>query len=132
MNSYEFYAFGHPCITATHRTTLEFTRDADVTKRGDCILGASSTFSAKGLNDVVAWDRVLVRMQVGDEEARMEATINPAFSDEREMVFRTSDFLSERTLGTRATIAAKDIPRTMVDSMKGPTTRMRVIIEQKV
>ncbi|HIP58595.1 MAG TPA: DUF371 domain-containing protein, partial [Archaeoglobus profundus] len=32
-------AWGHPNITAKHRTTLEITKDEELSIRGDCIIG---------------------------------------------------------------------------------------------
>ena len=41
---YKFKAYGHPNITAKHKTTLEFTKDKELSLRGDCIVGVKSDF----------------------------------------------------------------------------------------
>ena len=43
-----FLAFGHKNITANHKTTLEFTKENSVTKKGDCIIGVNSDFKNLG------------------------------------------------------------------------------------
>ena len=41
----KFKAYGHPNITAKHKTTLEFTKDENLSLRGDCIVGVKADFS---------------------------------------------------------------------------------------
>ena len=41
----KFSILGHENILATHKNTLEFTKDDFVTKTGDCIVGISSDFN---------------------------------------------------------------------------------------
>ena len=41
----KFTAYGHPNITARHKTTLEFTKDKELSLRGDCIVGVKADFS---------------------------------------------------------------------------------------
>ena len=50
---YKFYAFGHPNIQATHKTTLEFTKDEYVSLRGDCIIGIDADFDLKSLKKFI-------------------------------------------------------------------------------
>ena len=37
------YAWGHENIMCTHRTTIEITRDKNMSKRGDCIIGVNAS-----------------------------------------------------------------------------------------
>ena len=41
---YKFNAYGHPNILATHKTTLEFTKDKEVSLKGDCIVAVKADF----------------------------------------------------------------------------------------
>ncbi len=50
---YKFNAYGHPNILATHKTTLEFTKDKEVSLRGDCIIGINSDFDLGKLKDFI-------------------------------------------------------------------------------
>ncbi len=41
---YTFTAQGHPNILATHKTTLEITKDTEVTGEGGCIIAVKADF----------------------------------------------------------------------------------------
>ena len=51
-----FTAFGHPNISATHKATLEFTKDTGLTAKGTCVVGIKAAYSLqdfKKLLDVI-------------------------------------------------------------------------------
>ncbi len=37
------HAWGHENILSTHRTTIEITKDKNLTKKGDCIIGVNAS-----------------------------------------------------------------------------------------
>ena len=43
------FGYGHENIRATHKTTLEFTKDKNLTRNGDCIIAVAAD---KGLADL--------------------------------------------------------------------------------
>ncbi|MFH1409334.1 MAG: DUF371 domain-containing protein [Nanoarchaeota archaeon] len=102
-----FHFFGHGRIRAAHATTLEITKDADVTEQGDCIIGVKADFDAMKLRNLKG-PYVLI-LSNGKIEEKVHFTACPGFSDEKEIVIRKSEFLSERTLGIHADKAAKDV-----------------------
>lgn len=46
---YSFNCCGHENITARHRTTFEFTKEADLSMKGDCIIGVCADFDLEGI-----------------------------------------------------------------------------------
>ena len=44
---YSFTCCGHENITCRHKTTLEFTKDSELSLNGDCIVGVEADFSIK-------------------------------------------------------------------------------------
>ena len=102
-----FSASGHPCISACHATTLEFTTSADVTPQGDCIIGVSARPGFRRLFGLRG--RQVLILTVGGLEERVRFEANPGYSDAHEMVIRKSGFLSPRTLGTHADKSALDL-----------------------
>ncbi|MEM2324735.1 MAG: DUF371 domain-containing protein, partial [Archaeoglobaceae archaeon] len=42
---FEILAFGHSNITAKHRTTFEITKDQEISKRADCVIGVKASKS---------------------------------------------------------------------------------------
>ena len=50
---YSFTCYGHENITCKHKTTLEFTKDKDLSLKGDCIVGVKADFSLKGVKEFI-------------------------------------------------------------------------------
>src|SRR3989338_4531072 len=50
---YSFNAYGHSNITATHKTTVEFTKDKDLSLKGSCILGVNADFELEKIKNFI-------------------------------------------------------------------------------
>jgi len=120
---------GHPNILGTHRNTLEITKDEEISKRADCIIGVKAS---KGCSDLDP--RILTHINSGGK-LEFEITVgNLSFhftgfgfpdlelSDPREIVLRKSDFLSPRTLAIGCDAAAVDVPREIIHLLSDPAT----------
>ncbi|MEM4523515.1 MAG: DUF371 domain-containing protein, partial [Archaeoglobaceae archaeon] len=46
---FEVRAFGHPNITAKHPSTVEVTKDPEISKRADCVIGVKADKSISDL-----------------------------------------------------------------------------------
>ena len=57
--------------------------------------------------------------------------MNPNFNDEKEMVIRKTDFVSERTLAIKSNKAAFELKRGLVGYLRDKRNKTRVIIENK-
>ena len=126
-----FFAFGHPNILANHSTTLEFTKDTELTPRGDCIVGVKATFTLNELKPLLAVPtKIRITMKVDEITQELTAVTNPGFVDEQEMVIRKGDFVSSRTFAIQASKAASDLDRTMISKLQGPQQQMKVLIEK--
>ena len=121
----QFYIHGHENVLCSHKTTIEFTKDTDLTKNGDCILGVKADFDYDELIDIVQnYDKI--KVIVGNDE--IIAYVNKDFDDGHEIVIRKSDFKSKRTLGIKANKAAIDIDRQTVERLKDPTQSLQINI----
>ena len=117
-----FSFHGHSNVLSTHRTTLEFTKDDHLTKRGDCIVGVRADYELEQIRPLLSKDRLLMTIEVEDMADRVEFVPNPDFNDREEMVVRTSDYISKRTLGIHASKASVDLDRKMIAKIqKGAT-----------
>lgn len=117
---FKFNVKGHENILGTHETTLEFTKDKELTKRGNCIIGVRADFDSEKLKDFVAINKnkkILVEISSGKENDYFVCFINKEFKSKDQMVFRTSDFISERTLGIKATKSSLELKRSLMDSI---------------
>ncbi len=127
----QFSAYGHPNIHATHRTTLEFTKAAKLSKEGDCIVGVKATFDHKRIREFLQHTfNFVLHIIVDDESVSLNAHYNPKFDDEHELVLRKGEFASSRTLGMFASISANDIPRSMITKLKNPKQEVIIRLEK--
>jgi len=136
-----FTAWGHPNIRAVHRMTLMITKDAKITKRGDCIVAVSA---CKGLQEMDEGIKNAMR----SENARIKLILDAAgykveisgrgdprlpLSHPTDMVARKSGFISDRTFMLNSDRAAIDIPVQMVKLLQNPkqTIKLTVTIEDE-
>jgi len=119
-------ARGHRLVKATHKSTLEVTKEDWLTERGDCIVGvaadkAPSDFSSalkEGLR--LRGSKLLVVLYSGGCFDFLLAEGDPSLqlSDAKRMVVRKSSYIDPSTIGIKATKAAADIDRKLVASLK--------------
>jgi hypothetical protein len=130
---------GHPLLSAVHTTTIELTKNTEITKRGNCIVGISAS---KGVSEIPAemkrlirLDRSLVKLsfQVAGEvfDIRAYGDSRLSLSHKEDLVIRKSDYVCDRTLAIRADKAAKDLPRKMVRILKERTAlgKLRISVQ---
>jgi uncharacterized protein len=120
---------GHENILGTHRNTLEITKEAEISKRADCIIGVCASKSCADL------DPRLVKHIMSNGRLEFEIAVknakfafsgfgseNLTLTDTGEIVLRKSDFSSPRTLAIHCDAAAIDLPRELVELLKNPKT----------
>lgn len=148
---YSFNCVGHKNITAKHRTTLEFTKDKDITLNGDCIVGVMADFSLPLLKNFIREKIDNRQNNYNDKKAKKENPINripikiiiktnklkeeingflnTGFNDANEIVIRKSDFFSKRTLAVGADKGASELRKSIREAMKKPESEIKVIFE---
>jgi hypothetical protein len=134
----EITAWGHQNITALHKTTLEITKDRELTKRGDCIIGVNADKAISEISDAVKKElkkgrkaKVILSIPDYGLSERLEGygSSGMTFDHGSDIVIRKSDFVCSRTLLVRSDKAACDIEREMVELLKDPQTELVFIIE---
>lgn len=115
---YEFSAYGHPNITARHRTTIELTKDSELTKKGDCIIGVNAGFKIDELKRFLGFRTIKIRILAGGASEEITASPNPDFSSDNELVIRKGEFRSERTFATNSDKASSDIKRALIEALR--------------
>ena len=132
---YEFCAYGHPNILAKHKTTLEFTKDSELTLNGDCIVGVKSDFDLEKLKDFIKKSKnkiITITIEITKNRKIKEtifAEINNNFNDSHELVIRKTDFVSNRTFAVNADKAAFELDRNLISFLKEKTSKISVIIK---
>jgi hypothetical protein len=129
----EMEAFGDPNMLGTHPTTMEFTKEEFLTLRGNCIIGIKSSKACYDLNHelkqhiqtghcirVEISDGIITDSFIGYGHPQLPLTSTTS------MVFRTSDFISDRTILIRCSKSAKKINRTLILSLKNANFRIHI------
>ncbi|MHC1586066.1 MAG: DUF371 domain-containing protein [Candidatus Hecatellaceae archaeon] len=132
-----FRAYGHPAVKATHPTTLEVTREAELTPRGDCIVAVKAEYGASTLPGNLksllreAGSKVYLKLEAAGFSFEVKGEGHPGLTltHPTDLVVRKSSYLCPRTLMVHADKAAADIPRPMVEVLKKGTP---VLIEIRV
>lgn len=130
------FGYGHENIQATHKTTLEFTKDPQLSKKGDCIVAVAVD---KTLADLTAEFKENLRKPHAKLTITIEADgiteqVNARGSPQlilthvTDMVIRKSDYVCSRTLAVHADKTAQDLSRDLVDKLKNPEQKVKITL----
>jgi hypothetical protein len=130
------HGFGHKNVQSTHHATLEFTKETQLSRNGDCVLVVSAD---KGLMDLSvqfktalkkSHTKLIVKIEADGvlEEIHAQGAPNLDLSHPIEMVLRKSEFTSDRTLGIKADKAAGDLSRELVEKLKNPLQQAKITL----
>lgn len=135
---YKFIVYGHPNILATHKTTLEFTKDKEVSLKGDCIIGIKSDFDLNKLKQFIKKskdNKISITIQAISKSRRIKETIlaelNTNFNSNKELVIRKTNFISERTFAINSTKAAFELDMGLIGFLRGKGNKVRIVVENK-
>ena len=150
---YKFKVYGHENITARHKTTLEFTKDRDLSLKGDCIVGVRADFDLISLKKFIKTlksgkIRIIIESKLDKSgsviksalkkinykkiiKEEINAEINPDFNINDELVIRKTDFISERTFAIKADKAAFELNKNAVNILKDKKNMVVVSIESR-
>ena len=126
---YCFNFQGHREILGDHKSTLEFTKDSFLTKKGNCIIGIKAGFELDELKKFLRFKKIKIKINVNDFLDELIAVPNKTFNDNHEIVIRIGEFISPRTFAINATKASGDINRNLINLLKNDKTTGTVEIE---
>jgi len=131
-----FYCRGHKNILATHKSTIEITKDSHLSLKGDCIVGVCSTMSLnelplelkKAIRNAKTTIVVTIRAKGMEEVIKGKGHPDLELADENDIVIRKSNYVCPRTLMIKANKAAKDLSRDFISAIKDENARIEVVI----
>ena len=129
---YSFVAYGHPNILATHVKTLEFTKDEEISERGDCIIGVRANFDKNELKKF--GKKVTFIVETSDPESgeklrsEFKTKVNHKFESDHELVLRKSFFQSDRTYGFGLNRGANHLDRRIAELLRNGDTMINITI----
>lgn len=134
------FGYGHQNIKATHKTTLEITKERHVSSEGDCIIVVAAD---KALADLSSEFKESLRksntkltmlIEAGETAERLTAygcEKLPLLSSS-DVVVRKSDYVCSRTLALHADKAAIDLCRELVEKLKNPKQKVKITLETSI
>lgn len=127
---------GHPNVLARHETTLEFTKERELTKNGDCIIAVECDKACADLPEEFKKEirlgkklRIVIKIDGIEEELTACGSPKLLLSHTKDMVIRKSEFIDSRTLAVRAIKAAKDLNRNLAEKLKDNNAKIEIILE---
>ena len=121
----EIVCRGHLNILSTHKTTIEITREAELSLEGDCIVGVGAD---KGMNELSEEFKAALRADCDLEilfecdgvtdTAHAQGSPGLILDHPTDMVIRKSSYICGRTLAVGADKAAADLKRELVEKLK--------------
>jgi len=129
-------AHGHENVKATHKTTLEITKDGHLTGKGDCILAVgadkaiddlSSDFKKKLRNDH-AQLAVMIEVNGAFETVNAVGNARLILAHAGDIVIRKGAFIDNRTLAIHANKAANEMSRELVKLLKNPKQQAKITL----
>jgi hypothetical protein len=133
----EVFANGHQNIAATHLTTLEITKEIHLSRRGDCIIAVAADKSLADLSEEFkeSLRKSSAKLTLIIEANGITAQINAYGSSKltlthpSDMVVRKSSYIDDRTLAINADKAAAGLPRKLVEKLRNPKQKVRIILK---
>jgi len=128
--------YGHENIQATHKTTLEFTKDKHLSRKGDCIVAVAADKTLADLNPEFKENlrkphaKLTILIEAGGIAEQVNAHGSPQLflTHPTDMVIRKSDYVCSRTLAIHANKAAQDLSRELVEKLKKPQQKVKITL----
>ena len=135
----EITFYGHKNILSLHPRTIEVTKDPNLTKNGDCIIGVSANKACDDLNISIKkrlrTKDTFVKMKIIVDQVEFElagiGNTDLSISHKHDIVLRKSNYTDSRTLAISCDKSAIDIPRDLVNLLTVSDARgiLRITIE---
>ncbi len=130
------HAFGHPNIQSSHPTTIMFTKERQVTKRGDCVVAVAADKSVADLSAEFksALRQPNAKLTIQLEVDGLVGIINAygapelALNHPDDLVIRKSEFISDRTLAVKADKSSGDLSKAVIEKLKNPKQQVTLTL----
>lgn len=130
------FAYGHKNIQATHKSTLEITKESRLSKEGDCIIAVSAhkvfahltpEFKKKLRREN---SKITILIEAGGVVEGVNGLGSPRLilTHPTDMVVRKSSYICSRTLAIHADKAACDLSRELVEKLRNSKQRVKITL----
>jgi len=129
------FARGHRNVLATHKTTLEITKNPRLSRSGDCVIAVSADKALEDLSfefkeELKKNAELTVLIQAGEIVEKINASGSPrlVLTHPTDIVVRKSEYICNRTLANHADKAACDLSRKLVEKLKNPEQTVKITL----
>ena len=130
------HAFGHENIRSSHPTTIMFTKERNVTQRGDCVVAVCADKSVADLSiefkDALRQPnaKLTILLEVDGLKGQINAYGSPelTLNHPNDLVIRNSEFTSDRTLAVKADKSSGDLSKAVVEKLKNPKQQVTLTL----
>jgi len=129
-------AYGHENVLGTHNSTIEITKNKNLTVKGDCIIGINAS---KSCNDLSPYLKKIIKSGKKFKIMLKVENLEDSFYgfgsrklkllDKEDIVFRKSKFICNRTVLINCTKSAREINRDLIERLHIPTKKLSIIFE---
>jgi hypothetical protein len=108
--------------------------ESKLSLQGDCIIGVGASHAARHIDTLLGEELrhpdTLIVTYLSDgkitEQVQGYGSPDLSFSSPTSLVWRTSEFVDERTIAIRCDKAAKNLNRLLIESLQNPETTLQV------
>ncbi|MFX1408731.1 MAG: DUF371 domain-containing protein [Promethearchaeota archaeon] len=132
----KIYAFGHENILCSHKTTIEITKDKDLTKKGSCIIGIKASKACIDLDpklkeNIINENKIKVTFKVGNLKDSFYGFGHKSLRllNKKDIVFRKSNYICDRTILINCTKSSNELNRELVENLKDSRKKFSIIFE---
>jgi hypothetical protein len=129
----EIEAYGHPKITATDNLVIKITKKEEIDEGtiGVKANKACVDFSKELKNALKSNKTIVMTLEAEGISDSVVAYCSPALevSSTTEIVIRKDDTITPSTIGIMSDKSANDLKRDLIEKLKNPNTRLKIILE---
>jgi hypothetical protein len=133
------WAYGQKNILSTHKTTFEITKEATLTRHGDCIVAVKATKGAADMRPEFkeafrsenAQLMIIIEANGVKETVRAHGSSRLTFTSPKHIVIRKSKYVCGRTVAIGADKAASDLSRKLIEKLMDPYQRVKITLTAK-
>jgi uncharacterized protein len=135
----EVIFYGHPNVRSLHSKSIEITRDAYLTPKGDCIIGIKANKACTDLEESIRRglksNSAIVKIEVIVEDQTFiikgRGDYRLSMSNPHDIVMRRTNFACPRTMSVLCDKASSDMPRELVGLLQHHEQKgiLRITIE---
>jgi len=129
-------AHGHGNIQAVHPSTLMFTKEKQLSKTGDCIVGVAADKAVADLSQELKEKlrkpnaKLTITIEADGSTQQINASGSPKLilTNHTDMVIRKSAYISDRTLAIHADKSSEDLPRRFIEKLKNSQQKIKITL----